>query len=198
MRESNTRFSLSHINLSKLVILLTFSLSFHSLLFVVLGLLLLTPFVALLDLTCRLKIAKRSYHSASVLWNNLPSHLRHVAHHVTPSPIHSPVSDFSISLFLKKPSLSLLLSSLVCIHLGRLAECTKLLADFQSLVWVWLDQTHPESVGRVTSRKIVTRVWVASHESTFLCYIQRQEVFIQKSRSIWHDTLPRKIDRNRR
>jgi len=37
-------------------------------------------------LTSRLKIANRSY-SALVLWNSLPSDLRHVAHHVTPSPI---------------------------------------------------------------------------------------------------------------
>jgi len=40
-------------------------------------------------LTSRLKIANRSYyHSAPVLWNNLPSDLRHVAHHITPSPIY--------------------------------------------------------------------------------------------------------------
>jgi len=38
MRESNTRFSLSHINLSKLVNLLTSVLFFHSLHIVVLGL----------------------------------------------------------------------------------------------------------------------------------------------------------------
>jgi len=36
-------------------------------------------------LTSRFKIPNRSYyHSAPVLWNNLPSDLRHVAHHVTP------------------------------------------------------------------------------------------------------------------
>jgi len=53
-------------------------------------------------LTSRLKIAIRSfYHSAPVLWNNLPSHLRQVVHHVTPSPIsNSPVSDLSTSLCL--------------------------------------------------------------------------------------------------
>jgi len=33
---------------------------------------------------------------------NLPSHLRQVVHHVTPSISKSPVSDLSISLFLKK------------------------------------------------------------------------------------------------
>jgi len=56
------------------------------------------------SLTSRLKIANRSrYHAAPILWNNLPSHLRQVVHHVTPSPIlNSPVSDFSTSLFLKK------------------------------------------------------------------------------------------------
>jgi len=52
-------------------------------------------------LTSRLKIANRSYyHSGPVLWNNLPSHLRQVDHHVTTSPIlNSPVSDLSTSLF---------------------------------------------------------------------------------------------------
>jgi len=80
-----------------------------------------------LSLTSRLKRANRSfYHSAPVLWNNLPSHLRHVVHHVTPSPItNSPVSDLSISPFLKKLKThlfhsSLFLSYLVCIHLGYL------------------------------------------------------------------------------
>jgi len=77
------------------------------------------------SLTSRLKIANRSYyHSAPVLCNNLPSHLRQVVHHVTPSPIsNSPVSNLSTSLSLigvENPSLSLLLSSLVCIHLGYL------------------------------------------------------------------------------
>jgi len=45
------------------------------------------------SLTSRLKIANRSkYHYAPVLRNNLPSHLRHVAHHVTPfSILNSPV-----------------------------------------------------------------------------------------------------------
>jgi len=56
------------------------------------------------SLTSCLKIANRSFcHSAPVLWNNLPSHIRQVVHHVTPSAIsNSPVSDLSISLFLKK------------------------------------------------------------------------------------------------
>jgi len=55
------------------------------------------------SLTSRLKIANRSfYHSAPVLWNNQPSHLRQVVHHVTPSISNSPVSDLSTSLFLKK------------------------------------------------------------------------------------------------
>jgi len=36
-------------------------------------------------------------------YNNLPSHLRQVVHHVTPSPIlNSPVSNLSTSLFLNK------------------------------------------------------------------------------------------------
>jgi len=43
------------------------------------------------------------YHSTPVLWNNLPSHLRQVVHHVTPSLIsNSPVSDLSTYLFLRK------------------------------------------------------------------------------------------------
>jgi len=55
------------------------------------------------SLTSRLKIANRSfYHSAPVLRNNLPSYLRQVVHHVTPSISNSPVSNLSISLFLKK------------------------------------------------------------------------------------------------
>jgi len=49
MRESNTRFSLSHINLSKLVNLLICALFFDSLHIVVLGLPLLSPLVALLS-----------------------------------------------------------------------------------------------------------------------------------------------------
>jgi len=55
------------------------------------------------SLTSRLKIANRSYyHSAPVLWNNLPSHLRQVVHHVTPPISNSPVSDLSTYLFYKK------------------------------------------------------------------------------------------------
>jgi len=56
------------------------------------------------SLTSRLKIVNRSlYHSAPVLWNNLPSHLRQVVHRVTPSLIsNSPVSNLLTSLFLKK------------------------------------------------------------------------------------------------
>jgi len=54
------------------------------------------------SLTPRLKIANRSfYHSALGLGNSLPSDIRHLAHHVTPSPIlNSPVSYLSTSLFL--------------------------------------------------------------------------------------------------
>jgi len=57
-----------------------------------------------LSLTSRLKISNRSYyHSAPVLWNNLPSHLRQVVHHITPTPLlNSPVSDLSTALFFKK------------------------------------------------------------------------------------------------
>jgi len=40
------------------------------------------------SLTFRLKIANRSYyHSAPILWNNLPFHLRQIVHHITPSSI---------------------------------------------------------------------------------------------------------------
>jgi len=123
MKESTTRFSLSHINLSNLVNLLTSALFFHSLLIFVLGPLFLSPLVALLSpLVLIFLIANRSYyHSAPVLWNNLPSDLRHFAHRVTPSPIlNSPVSDLSTSLFLKKLKTCLFLSSLVCIHVGYL------------------------------------------------------------------------------
>jgi len=73
MWESNTRLSLSHINLSKLVNLLTSAPFFHSLHFVKLGLLLISPLNSLPARTSRFKLANRSYdHSAPVLWNNLP------------------------------------------------------------------------------------------------------------------------------
>jgi len=50
--------------------------------------------------------------SAPVLWNNLPSHLRQVVHHVTLCPIsNSPMSDLSTSLFLKKLKTHLFYSS---------------------------------------------------------------------------------------
>ena len=52
-----------------------------------------------------LKISNRSFfHFAPVLWNSLPSHLRHSAHHSTsPVPIAgSCISDLSTSLFLTK------------------------------------------------------------------------------------------------
>jgi len=55
------------------------------------------------SLTSRLKIANRSfYHSAPVLWNILPSHVRQVVHQITPLISNSPVSDLSTSLFLTK------------------------------------------------------------------------------------------------
>jgi len=119
MRESITRLSFSHTNLSKLVNLLTSALFFHR----------CTQSSSLITLSCpsfasHLIIANRIYyHSASVLWNSLPSDLRHVAHHVNPSPIiNSRVSDLSTSLFFKviNPSLSLFLSSFIYIHLGYL------------------------------------------------------------------------------
>jgi len=100
MRESNTRFSLSHINLSQLVNLLTSALVFHSLHNVLLGILLLS-YLSRPALTSRLKIVNRSfYYFAPVSWNRLPSDLRHVARHVTASPVlNSPVSDLSTSRF---------------------------------------------------------------------------------------------------
>jgi len=61
------RFSLSHINLSKLVSLLTSALFFHSLHIVVLGLPLLSPLFAL-SLTSRLKISNRSYYYSALLF----------------------------------------------------------------------------------------------------------------------------------
>jgi len=64
-------------------------------------------------LTSHLKIANRSfYNSAPVLWNNLPSHLRQVVHHVTPSLLNLPVSDLATSLFLNELKTYLFHSSL--------------------------------------------------------------------------------------
>jgi len=121
MRESNTRISLTYKYLitgqpSYLRSLLSFPSHRR------------TRFSSLITLSrpsltfCH-KIANRSYyHSAPVLWNYLPSDLRHVAHHhVIPSPIlNLPVSDLSTYPFLQKVknlTLSLFLSSIVCIHL---------------------------------------------------------------------------------
>jgi len=57
---------------------------------------------------------------------NLPSHLRQVVHHATPSPIsNSPVSNLSTSLFLKNLKTHLFHSSfpssVVCIHLWAIS-----------------------------------------------------------------------------
>jgi len=81
IRESSTRFSLSHINLTKLVNLLNSTLfSFH---------IHRSTWSSSLNtlsrpiLNSRLKIANKFfYHSAAVLWNSLPS-----AHRVTALPI---------------------------------------------------------------------------------------------------------------
>jgi len=55
------------------------------------------------SITSRLKIANRSFYYSTPVWqNNLPSHLRHVVHHVTSTISNSPVSDLSTSFFLKK------------------------------------------------------------------------------------------------
>jgi len=71
------------------------------------------------SLTSRLKIANRSdYYSAPVLWNSLPIDLRHVAHHVTLSPVlNSPVAHLSTLLFLKKLKPTSFIS---LVHLGYL------------------------------------------------------------------------------
>jgi len=76
------------INLSKLVNLLISALFFfHSLHIVVLGLLLISPLVALLSpLVLKLQI-DRIIILLVVLWNSVLSDLRHVADHATPSPI---------------------------------------------------------------------------------------------------------------
>jgi len=123
MRESTARFSLSHIYLSKLVNLLTSALFFHALHIVILGLLLLSPLVALLS---PLKIANRSYnHSAPALWNNLPSTSccspRHSFFYVKLAC--SPVSDLSTSPFLNKLKTYLfILPFLLCMYSPRLSQ----------------------------------------------------------------------------
>jgi hypothetical protein len=52
------------------------------------------------SVTSGLKISNRSfYHFAPVLWNSLPSHLRHTAHHSTSD---SGIPELSTSVFLNK------------------------------------------------------------------------------------------------
>jgi len=103
MRESSTRFSVSHINLSNVVNLLISTLIFHFLHIVLLGLRILSPLVALLSPGSCLKIAIGSrYHPVPVVWN-CPADLRRIAHYVIPSPIlNSPVYDLSTSINLNK------------------------------------------------------------------------------------------------
>ena len=56
------------------------------------------------SVTSGLKFSNRSfYHSAPVLWNSLPSHLRYAAQHSTSLPTSgSCIPDLSIHLLLKK------------------------------------------------------------------------------------------------
>jgi len=112
IRESNTRFSLTYNTLktgqpSYLRSLLSF------------------PLHRCIRSSSLVTISRHflTYHSAPLLWNNLPSHLRQVVHHVTPPILSSPVSDLSNSLFLEKLNTHLFHSSfppIVCIHLGYL------------------------------------------------------------------------------
>jgi len=97
------KFSQSHINLEKLFNLLTSALFFHSLHFVVLGLLLLLPLAVILS-PLVLKLQIDLFIIVLQLCGTVShSDLRHVAHHVTPLPtLNSPVSDLSTYLFLKK------------------------------------------------------------------------------------------------
>jgi len=151
MRESNTKFSLSQSLKTDQPSYLRSLLSFPSHHCTRSSSLttLSRPF-----LTSRLKIANRTfYHSAPVLWNNLPSHPRQVVHHVTPPISNSPVSYWSTSLFLNKlkPSLSLFLSSLVCIHLGYLRS------DWYLRYWpsfVFSSHTHFAIIHRHISHPI--------------------------------------------
>jgi len=82
-------------------------------------------------LTSHLKIADRSYHhSALGLWNNLPSDVRHVAHHVVP-PIFFIYSIFYILRFVcsfklsfsqEVENLSLFLPFLLSLYSPRLSR----------------------------------------------------------------------------
>jgi len=105
MRESSTKFSLSHINISKLVNLLTSALFFHSLHIVVLVLLFISPLVALLSLLV-LKFQTFCHSIILLLFCGIVSHLTYVTLHIMsllPSLIlNPPVSDRSTALFLKK------------------------------------------------------------------------------------------------
>ena len=74
------------------------------------------------SVTSGLKISNRSFfHSAPLLWNNLPSHIRYSVHQ---SPLSLPtsgscISDLSTSIFLKK-----LKSHLFCISFPPLSVLT--------------------------------------------------------------------------
>ena len=123
MREFNTKFSLSHTNLFKLVTLISV-LFFHSQQIVLLAPHVLSLLIVLLILLVS-EFQTSFSHRAPVLWNNLPPDLRQFSQHLTSSTssLNSPVSDLSLSLFLKKAqnsSFSLFFSSVVFIHLGFL------------------------------------------------------------------------------
>jgi len=96
MRELSARFSLS-----QLVNLVTSALFVHAIHILLLVFLLLSTLVALLThLVLKLQTYLISFCSCFV--EQSLSDLRHVAHHVSPSPIlNSPVSHLSTSLFLK-------------------------------------------------------------------------------------------------
>jgi len=101
MRELDIRFSLSHINLSKLVNIFTSTLFFNFLNIVLFGLL-SSPLVVLLS-TLVIKLQSDHYIILLLFCGTDCNRIYVVAHHVTLSRIfNSIVSDFSTSLFLEK------------------------------------------------------------------------------------------------
>jgi len=137
------------------------------------------------SLTSRLKIANNSYYrSVPVLWNSLPSDLRHVAHHVTPSPkLNLPVSDLSTSFFY--------------LHSPSFHSCQFVFYLTCKYLWIcshWYVQlfTHYKSlpvhtVIRINIIALSDNILAFCHLSLFLssnCYVNVNVVFASQSTTL--------------